>query len=112
MKKKPFNKAIMKFTIVLLIMSSMISNVSADSIASSTLATGTTKLITDITTWIVGIAITLTALVCIYLLIRRGIGDEQDRKKWDDRIKITLTSGIGATVASSLVNIIASYFTS
>lgn len=79
-------------------------------IANSVIATGTKKLITDVSAWLTGIAIGVTALVCVYLFIRRAMSDEQDRKQWDNRLKITAVSGIGAITATALIGVIAGYF--
>ena len=70
-------------------------------IANSVIATGTKKLIADVSSWLTGIAIAVTAVVCVYLFIRRAMSDEQDKKQWDNGLKITAVSGIG---------VIASYF--
>ena len=52
-------------------------------IANSVIATGTKKLIADVSSWLTGIAIAVTAVVCVYLFIRRAMSDEQDKKQWD-----------------------------
>ncbi len=79
-------------------------------IANSVIATGTKKLIADVSSWLTGIAIAVTAVVCVYLFIRRAMSDEQDKKQWDNRLKITAVSGIGAITATALIGVIASYF--
>ena len=79
-------------------------------IANSVIATGTKKLIADVSSWLTGIAIAVTAVVCVYLFIRRAMSDEQDKKQWDNRLKITAVSGIGAINATALIGVIASYF--
>lgn len=79
-------------------------------IANSVIATGTKKLIADVSSWLTGIAIAVTALVCVYLFIRRAMSDEQDKKQWDNRLKITAVSGIGAITATALIGVIAGYF--
>lgn len=79
-------------------------------IANSVIATGTKNLIADISSWLTGIAIAVTALVCVYLFIRRAMSDEQDKKQWDNRLKITAVSGIGAITATALIGVIAGYF--
>ena len=78
-------------------------------IANSVIATGTKKLIADVSSWLTGIAIAVTAVVCVYLFIRRAMSDEQDKKQWDNRLKITAVSGIGAITATALIGVIASY---
>ena len=79
-------------------------------IANSVIATGTKKLIADVSSWLTGIAIAVTAVVCVYLFIRRAMSDEQDKKQWDNRLKITTVSGIGAITATALIGVIAGYF--
>lgn len=79
-------------------------------IANSVIATGTKKLIADVSSWLTGIAIAVTAVVCVYLFIRRAMSDEQDKKQWDNRLKITAVSGIGAITATALIGVIAGYF--
>lgn len=79
-------------------------------IANSVIATGTKKLIADVSSLLTGIAITVTAVVCVALFIARGLSDEQDKKTWDKRIKTTIVSGILAITITSIVGVIASYF--
>lgn len=79
-------------------------------IANSVIATGTKKLIADVSSWLTGIAIGVTAVVCVALFIARGLSDEQDKKTWDKRIKTTIVSGILAITITSIVGVIASYF--
>lgn len=79
-------------------------------IANSVIATGTKNLIADLSSWLTGIAIAVTALVCVYLFIRRAMSDEQDKKQWDNRLKITAVSGIGAITVTALIGVIAGYF--
>lgn len=78
--------------------------------ANSVIATGTKNLIADVSSWLTSIAITVTAVVCVYLFVRRAMSDEQDKKQWDNRLKITAVSGIGAITATALIGVIASYF--
>lgn len=79
-------------------------------IANSVIATGTKKLIADVSSWLTGIAIAVTGVVCVALFITRGLSDEQDKKTWDKRIKTTIVSGILAITITSIVGIVASYF--
>lgn len=79
-------------------------------IASSKLATGSQKLINDVTTWLTIIAIPVTVAAVIYFFIRKGAADEQDQKMWQNRITTALVCGIGVIIASSLINVITGYF--
>lgn len=87
-----------------------VSGFAQGNIANSVIATGTKNLIADLSSWLTGIAIAVTALVCVYLFIRRAMSDEQDKKQWDNRLKITAVSGIGAITATALIGVIAGYF--
>ena len=85
-------------------------NVSAADIAGSKIATGTTKLISDATSWLLVIAPSVSVLLIIYYLIRKGMSDEMEHKKWNSRIVVTIVSCIGAVVASVLINVLVGYY--
>ena len=53
----------------------------AADIGSSQLATGTEKLIKDITSWLLIVAPLVTVVAVIYYLIRKTVSDEIDHKK-------------------------------
>lgn len=82
----------------------------AADVGSSTLATGTQKLVSDITTWLMILAPTVTVLLVIYYLIRKSASDEMDSKKWNSRIIVALVSCIGAVLASVIVNLLIGYY--
>lgn len=86
------------------------SNVYAVDIGSSKIATGTQKLITDATTWLMGLSPVIGIVCIIYYLIRKGMSDEMDHKKWNSRIVVTIACCIGAVVASVLINVLVSYY--
>lgn len=90
-------------------LSAMQSAVYAD-IQDSVLATGTTKLIQDMTNWITGLGIGCTVLMVVYCLIRRNMADEMDHKKWQTRMTVSLVSGVGVTCASAIINVIMGYY--
>jgi len=79
-------------------------------IAGSKIATGTQKLISDATSWLMVIAPTVTVLLIIYYLIRKGMSDEMEHKKWNSRIVVSLISCVGAVVAAVLVNVLVGYY--
>ena len=82
----------------------------ADGISSSKIAKGTQKLISDATTWLLVIAPTVTVMLIIYYLIRKGMSDEMEHKKWNSRIMVAIVSCIGAVVASVLINVLVGYY--
>lgn len=86
------------------------SSVSANSIQDSKLATGTEKLIGDVTTWLMILAPVVTGLLIIYFFIRRSAADEMDTKKWNNRIIVAVVSCIGAVLGSALLNVIIGYY--
>lgn len=79
-------------------------------IASSKIATGTEKLINDLTTWLLIIAPIAGTVCIIYFAIRRGAADEQEQKQWDNRIKTAIISVLLAVLASVIIKIIVGYY--
>jgi Na+/H+ antiporter NhaA len=82
----------------------------ADDIASSKLAKGTEKLLTDATNWLLVLTPIVTVVAVIYFLIRRGISDDMDHRKWNSRITGAVVCGIGVIVADITIKLIVSYF--
>ncbi len=82
----------------------------AANIGSSSLARGTERLITDVTTWLLVLAPVTAGLLIIYFCIRRSAADEMDQKKWNNRILTAIVSCIGAVLGSATLNIIISYY--
>jgi heme/copper-type cytochrome/quinol oxidase subunit 2 len=82
----------------------------ADPIQSSTIYTGTKKLINDATTAAMIISPILTILLVIYFLIRKSAADEMDQKKWHNRIMIAVVCGIGVVVAAATINMLNGYY--
>ncbi len=79
-------------------------------IAGSKIATGTVKLVSDATSWLLVIAPSVSVLLIIYYLIRKGMSDEMEHKKWNSRIVVTIVSCIGAVVDSVLINVLVGYY--
>lgn len=104
--KEKLKKAILTVTAVTL---TLTQSVSAD-IAGSKIATGTVKLVSDATSWLLVIAPSVSVLLIIYYLIRKGMSDEMEHKKWNSRIVVTIISCIGAVVASVLINVLVGYY--
>ena len=80
------------------------------SIGTSKLATGTEKLVKDVTSWLLVVAPLVTVVAVIYYLIRKTVSDEIDHKKWNTRISTAIICCIGVVVASLLINLIVSYY--
>lgn len=84
--------------------------VSATSVSNSKLATGTENLLKDVTTWLMILAPIVGGLLVIYFFIRRSGADEQDQKRWNNRIGTALISVVGAVLGSAIINLIVSYY--
>lgn len=82
----------------------------AADINSSTIVTGTEKLIGDVTTWLMVLAPVVAGLLIIYFCIRRSAADEMDQKKWTNRITVAVVSCIGAVLGSATLNLILGYY--
>lgn len=104
------NRIKSSITLLTAIMMSLITTAHANAISRSKIATGTTKLISDATSWLLIIAPTITVLLIIYYLIRKGMSDEMEHKKWNSRIMVAIVSCIGAVVASVLINVLVGYY--
>ena len=58
----------------------------AAGVQDSQIVKGTEKLVGDVTTWLMVLAPVVAGLLIIYFCIRRGMADEMDQKKWNNRI--------------------------
>ena len=76
----------------------------------SIFATGTKNLFTDIGKYLIILAPIAGTVVGVYFFIRRGAADEMDMKKWNDRIKNTVISTLGAVLIGAIIVLIASYY--
>lgn len=85
-------------------------SVSAGNFATSVFATGTKNLAQDIGIWLLILSPITGGLFGVYFFIRRQAADEMDQKKWNDRIKDTIISTLGAVLVSSAITLIASYY--
>lgn len=82
----------------------------AADVQSSQIVQGTEKLIGDLTTWLMVLAPVVSGLLIIYFCIRRGMADEMDQKKWNNRIVVAVVSCIGAVLGSATLNLILGYY--
>ncbi|MDR0853330.1 MAG: hypothetical protein LBN34_03070 [Clostridiales Family XIII bacterium] len=110
MLKEKFNKG--KTAVYMLMAAIMLTPqfVYADSIANSSAAKGTEKLLQDTLSWLIGIALVVGSVCTVVFAVRRAAADEMDKKMWDKRIVTAVVSTIVAVVASSLIKIILSYY--
>jgi purine-cytosine permease-like protein len=89
---------------------SMKTALAAGDFGNSKIAEGVKNLITDITKWLLIISPIATVLFVIYYLIRKGMADEMEHKKWNSRIVTAVICGIGAVIASVTLNMLIAYF--
>lgn len=82
----------------------------AAGVEDSQIVTGTEQLIGDLTTWLMVLAPVVSGLLIIYFCIRRGMADEMDQKKWNNRIVVAVVSCIGAVLGSATLNLILGYY--
>lgn len=80
------------------------------SVGDSKIAKGTEALIRDATTWLMILAPIVGGLLVIYFFIRRSGADEQDQKRWNNRIMTAIISVIGAVLGSAIINLIVGYY--
>lgn len=80
------------------------------SFASSDIAQGTKNLITDISTWFIVICALAGTAAAIYCLIRRGMADEVDGKKWTKRCVTAIICAVGGALIGGIVTLVGSYF--
>ena len=82
----------------------------AAGVEDSQIVTGTEQLIGDLTNWLMILAPVVSGLLIIYFCIRRGMADEMDQKKWNNRIVVAVVSCIGAVLGSATLNLILGYY--
>lgn len=82
----------------------------AGDIGSSTVVTGTKKLVSDVTTVLAVLSLSVGGAAMAYFLIRKAMADETDGKMWQKRAVTALICGIGGALASGIVSMIAAYY--
>lgn len=83
---------------------------SAAGLTESTVFKGTFTLIADLTTWAMLLCPAIGGLAALCFMIRRSMADTQDGKMWTNRMVIAIACGVGGSLISGLISIIASYF--
>lgn len=112
MKKRKFLKkfaaVLAAVNISLLLASSAFAQ--GGSFASSSFATGVSRLIGDILAWLTPLAVTIGAIFIAYFAIRRGQADESEKKRWENRIVSAIICTIIASLATSFLSMFMGYF--
>lgn len=83
---------------------------SSNNVGKSKIATGTEALLNDVTTWLMILAPIVGGLLIIYFFIRRSGADEQDQKRWNNRITTAIISVVGAVLGSAIINLVIGYY--
>ena len=78
--------------------------------AGSTIATGTQRLLEDVSKWLVVLSPISAGAVCVYFIIRRGMADEQEGKMWQHRIVTAIVCGVGGMLAGGIISLVSSYY--
>lgn len=99
-----------KFPVLGAVVQSVSVSIHGGDLAGSDLVTGTKALISDISTILAGMSISVGIVFVIYCLIRKAMADEADGKQWQKRALTAGICGILGTIAAGIVSIIAGYF--
>lgn len=87
-----------------------VSSTANAAIADSKIATGFTNLLNDVSAWLMGISVGVGIAMLTFCMIRKGMADEQDQKKWTDKAKISVICAVGGVVAGIVITTVTSYF--
>lgn len=78
--------------------------------AESDIATGTANLLSDISSWLVGIGLTVGTLAAIYCLIRKSMADEVDGKMWNKRLITAIICAVAVALVGGIISLISGYY--
>jgi len=110
MKKKHLDWKTAGQILLPLVMLVLLQIPAAADIANSTLGTGTKKLISDASTYLMVLCPIAGAMAGGYFFIRRSMADRQDGKEWNDRIKVAILCGVGGCLINGVIALLSSYF--
>lgn len=82
----------------------------ASSIQDSTLITGTMNMLNDLANAVKIIDPILAGALILWFLARKKLDSENDARRWDNRIKITLICCILVFATSNLISLIIKYY--
>lgn len=80
------------------------------SLAGSSIVTGITKLVNDLSTVLMVLCPTVGGAAAVYFTIRRSMADEQDGKMWSKRITTAIICGVAGLLVSGLITLLSGYF--
>lgn len=79
-------------------------------VGDSPIATGTQRLLQDLTTWLMILSPIASGALIIYFFIRGSAADEMDQRQWNKRIVTAIVSCIGAALGSVILNLVVGYY--
>lgn len=85
-------------------------NVGGANFANSDIATGTANLLSDVSSWLVGIGLTVGTLAAVYCLIRKSMADEVDGKMWNKRLVTAIICAVAVALVGGIIALISSYY--
>lgn len=88
----------------------MVSPAYATRIQDTTWYKGGMDLLQDLMTIVTFAAPLIGGIAAVVFLIRRGMADETEKKKWDKMIFGAICTGVGAGLITGLITVLISYF--
>jgi heme/copper-type cytochrome/quinol oxidase subunit 2 len=88
----------------------ILTNFAIAGFSGSVLATGTERLLSDLSTWLMVIALVAGIAASTYFLIRRSGADEQDQKTWTKRVQTAIVSTVAAEIVGAMLKVILGYY--
>ena len=82
----------------------------ANAIADSQAGKGLIKMFNDASVFLLILSPITGGLFALYFLIRKNAADDQDQKKWNNRLIITGVCVVGAVLVSTIINVVTGYF--
>lgn len=82
----------------------------AGDFASSNLATGTANLLSDVSTWLIGIGLTVGTIAAVYCLIRKSMSDEADGRMWQKRMITAIICAVAVALVGGIISLISGYY--
>lgn len=82
----------------------------ANEIENSTIGMGTIKLLNDLSSYMMVLLPIFSGLCGLYFFFRMNAADEQDQKRWKNRIVICVICAIGGVTIGGIIKAVLSYY--
>ena len=76
----------------------------------SKLVTGTQKLLEDLTSWLIGLCLTVGIAAVVYCLIRRSTANEADALSWKKRAITAGICGVAGALVGGILKAVSHYY--